>query len=184
MPDPFTLTDDVLEVAYALFLNRKPDRAEVEGLLASHHSLEDVRRTFLYSQEFRQRYREMLQGVSPSAGKTIIHLHVPKTAGSSLNKLLIGSYHSAQRLALDSSRQMGIADDPNINLAAIRLIHGHLTYGFHELLPNPAVYLCLLRLPQARIISFFRYLKRKTDHPYHHLVADILRVLEKPNLSA
>src|SRR5690606_22679639 len=42
-----------------------------------------------------------------------------------------------------------------------------MLYGVDRLIPQPSIYLCLLRPPAARILSFYRYVLRTSNHPLH-----------------
>ncbi len=53
----------------------------------------------------------------------------------------------------------------------LQVIHGHLAHGVAEFLPQPSVYLCLLRRPAARLFSFYQFILRRPQHPLHSAVA-------------
>jgi hypothetical protein len=54
--------------------------------------------------------------------------------------------------------------------AGLRMIFGHLSHGVGARLDQPVVYLCILRQPGPRLLSFYRYIRRQADHPLHRLL--------------
>jgi len=48
-----------------------------------------------------------------------------------------------------------------------RLLHGHLSYGWHELLPQEATYFTIVRDPVSRVVSHYNYVKFRTDHRHY-----------------
>lgn len=98
----------------------------------------------------------------------LVFLHLPKTAGTTLNTVLLRQYTRDQIRPL---RSKFFADDLAALKAApepvrhrIRLLHGHQVFGLHTLLAPGARYLAVLREPIARVISHYNYVKA-TEHP-------------------
>lgn len=105
---------------------------------------------------------------------TLIHIHIPKTAGRSLNTLLRAHYPADTQINAvgDTPERKLKAMSPEAR-ARIRLVAGHCRYGVHRLLPHPACYLVLLRAPGPRIFSLYKYIRRTRQHPLHaQLVRD------------
>lgn len=103
--------------------------------------------------------------------RTLIYLHVPKCGGSTLNNLLKrnvpGSaryYVTPQDVATSRRELAALPDDEK---RQIRLLHGHLSYGWHEHLPQEAVYFTVLRDPVARVVSHYNYVRFRTDHSHY-----------------
>jgi hypothetical protein len=105
--------------------------------------------------------------------QTIIFLHIPKTAGSTLNSIMERQYPRQQFYSLYPSRLYpnGNADEfhsmSTERRAQLRLLIGHVGYGYHQLLPNPVTYFTLLRDPIERVISFYYYVRRNAGHYLH-----------------
>lgn len=106
--------------------------------------------------------------------QTIIFLHIPKTAGSSLNALLqrnvpvprIYTIHATT----DADRERSVAAlcaMSDERKRRIRLVHGHIPYGYHRCLPQDVRYMTVLREPVDRIISTYYYILRRPDHYLH-----------------
>lgn len=108
---------------------------------------------------------------------TIIFLHIPKTAGTTLNQILRRQYRSSEILFLGANAQTSIAAYQNLQDAkkeAIRLVAGHTAFGFHRFVPGPATYFTFLREPIERVVSFFHYVKQSPQHYLNEAVANEL----------
>lgn len=155
-------------LAYRLFLGREASETEIANMLENCHSLDGLRATFLSSKEFLRSYKRFLGKSDGTQQPVIIHLHVPKTAGSSLNSVLEPQYPKHQVLnGVGGAPLTKLAAMPQPDRDALQLITGHAPYGIHELLLRPHLYLCLLRQPGPRLYSFYKYILRAKDHPLH-----------------
>jgi hypothetical protein len=100
----------------------------------------------------------------------LIHLHVPKCAGTSINAVMRQHF---------GSRALGNKNDANIGRlegmsreerdASIDIILGHWQWGVHEYFSRPALYFSVKRDPVARLCSFFNYIHRTPTHGLHSL---------------
>ncbi len=100
--------------------------------------------------------------------QTVIFLHVPRTAGTSLGSILGRQYPKgsifrggllkdedlASFRALDRGRRESLA-----------LVDGHMLFGLHEDIPGDSTYITFLRSPVDRVVSYFFYLKRRPQTP-------------------
>jgi hypothetical protein len=66
----------------------------------------------------------------------------------------------------------------------LRVVRGHMLYGIHQLLPQGATYLTMLRDPVARLLSSYCFMLRRALQPMHrkfkreHLgVEDYIRLI-------
>ncbi|NVJ64834.1 MAG: sulfotransferase family 2 domain-containing protein [Flavobacteriaceae bacterium] len=123
----------------------------------------------------------------------LIHLHIPKTAGRSLNTLLRPLYsNEAQVHATGASPERKIQEMSAEARDGIRLVAGHCSHGVHLLLPHPARYLVILRAPGPRLLSLYKYIFRTPSHPLHPILhrgalqfGDFLELAEdRPHLRA
>lgn len=112
---------------------------------------------------------------------TIIFLHIPKTAGSTLQGLLRRHYRGDALYVVDGVTRTvdSLIALSDVEKRRIRMIAGHIPYGLHEHLPQPATYFTLLREPVDLVISYYYYLKREVTHPYHALVNEPDMTLSK-----
>ena len=159
-------------LAYRLFLGREASEIEIANMLKNCRNLDALRMTFLSSKEFLRSYKRFLSKSDGTLQPVVIHLHVPKTAGSSLNSVLEQHYPKAQVLnGVGGAPLTKLAALPQQDRDALRLITGHAPYGIHELLLRPHLYLCLLRQPGPRLYSFYKYILRAKDHPLHNVAS-------------
>ncbi len=109
----------------------------------------------------------------------LIHLHIPRNAGSTLGRLLrlkLGFWppanllHHAQTLGFyrleGFQRRLAaigaLSDDAR---QRVRLFEAHAGYGLHEQLPQPSIYLTMLREPIDRAVSVYYYQRQHARMP-------------------
>jgi len=113
----------------------------------------------------------------------LLHLHLPKTAGGSLNRIfytevaspdyptdrenhiLKGIYHYSSPQSFVTLKKPDLEIHPAaINILKTRnlkAVLGHFTFGIHRYLPKTSTYITLLRNPVDRIISLYYHYTRK-----------------------
>ncbi len=105
--------------------------------------------------------------------QAVIFLHMPKTAGSTLNSIVERQYRSVEILSIDSRRVVESMEEfkllPNQQLEKIKLLKGHMYFGLHEYLPMPSTYITILREPIDRVISTYYYIRREKNHKHYEL---------------
>jgi len=110
--------------------------------------------------------------------KTVIYIHIPKCAGSTalgvLHPLFKDEEIYRQRGNVIQDRQT-LAKMDAVAKTQLKLVCGHMCYGWHEALADgqPYTYVTVLRDPADRVISFCRYVERfkwHTMHPFVHAV--------------
>ena len=103
--------------------------------------------------------------------EAVIFLHVPKAAGSTLNRLIECEYSLFEMYSIDpvfyrwswahlqrlSKRRLG----------KIRVFKGHMLFGLHAILPQPATYITVLREPVDRVLSAFYFMRSYKLHPLY-----------------
>jgi len=107
-------------------------------------------------------------GMAPVNDKpvTVIFLHIPKTAGTTFNSILSWLYlgqpsywiapadlHARDFKALSPESRSGL-----------RLVRGHMYFGLHEYLPQPATYITFLRDPIPRVLSYYANALMEADY--------------------
>lgn len=108
--------------------------------------------------------------------KAIVFVHVPKTAGGTLRKLLTAVYGETAVFWVlpgqsDTSLQ-ALAAMPPDRRRQLKVITGHIPYGLIDhLLPQAVDYITLLRDPVARIRSLYQYIATKPGHEHHALAS-------------
>jgi hypothetical protein len=100
--------------------------------------------------------------------KTILFLHIPKTAGTTLTRIIARQYRPEEIWSFDETHNW----DDFVSLseayrARFRLIQGHMIFGVHELVRRPCAYFTFLRDPIERTISEFHFARRTPMHHYY-----------------
>ena len=112
------------------------------------------------------------QGASSNgAAEAIIFLHLPKTAGTTLNRLIEREYPLREMYSVDpvlyewsSARLRKLSER---RLRRTRIFKGHMLFGLHEVLPQPATYITVLRDPVERVLSAFYFMRSHKLHPLY-----------------
>ena len=106
-----------------------------------------------------------------AAEEAVIFLHVPKTAGTTLNRLIEWEYPLFQMYSVDPVFFRWSASHlwrlPPQRLKKTRVFKGHMLFGLHKVLPQPATYISVLRDPIDRVISAFYFMRSYKLHPLH-----------------
>ena len=122
--------------------------------------------------------------------KTVIFLHLVKTAGTTLNQVLDREYANILSFYIPrESKELFDGFKEKLKTGNPGLIRGHFEWGWHVFLSRPFIYITLLREPVARVISEYFYILGKTDHPLFDQVsaknisiADFVKNFLPPNL--
>ncbi len=103
--------------------------------------------------------------------EAVIFLHLPKTAGTTVNRLIEWEYPLQEMYSVDPVlyewSAAHLRNLPAERLRKIRMFKGHMTFGLHEVLPQPATYITVLRDPVDRVISAFSYMRSYKLHPFY-----------------
>ena len=106
------------------------------------------------------------------AEETVIFVHVPRTAGTTLHWIIDRQYSRGSDYwlrrgspELEDLKRMSAA-----RRAEIRMLRGHFPFGVHEHIPGPATYFTVLREPIERVVSFYYYVRRRRQHPDHEAI--------------
>ena len=93
---------------------------------------------------------------------TVVFVHVPKAAGSTLRTIMDKQYGEETVYRCDMhlypSAFGEFREKSAEQLKNIRCLIGHLSYGVHEYLPGPVDYVTILRNPVDRFLSKYAYL--------------------------
>ncbi|WP_273847760.1 sulfotransferase family 2 domain-containing protein [Halalkalibacter alkalisediminis] len=101
--------------------------------------------------------------------KILIHLHTPKTAGTTLRKIITNNYHnSSYNVYLDESKRKERLR--SLSKKNVSCIQGHFPFGIHKYLSKPCTYITMLRNPIDRVISEYYFIRRGTRHRLHQEV--------------
>jgi hypothetical protein len=101
----------------------------------------------------------------------LIYLHIPKCGGTTLNSILANNFPERERFYVDPHDIKGsrekLKETSESGRMSIRLLHGHLSFGWHELLPRDALYFTMIRHPVDRIISHYNYVRFRHNHSHY-----------------
>ena len=107
----------------------------------------------------------------PMDREAVIFIHIPKTAGTTLNRIIEWQYNPLAIFTVDPYRIRATLERfktfSEQRRRRYRVVRGHLRYGIHEFLPQGATYITLLREPVARLLSSYYFIFRRPLHPLH-----------------
>ena len=99
---------------------------------------------------------------------TVIFVHPPKTAGSTIARIMDREYNPLYICNIDGRFYYWsferISGWPKERLAKIKVFKGHMPFGLHTFLPQPSSYITILRDPVSRTISEYHY-RKHLRHP-------------------
>lgn len=114
---------------------------------------------------------------------TIIFLHIGKTAGTTMRRVLRRQFPASRTLLIRNRaikerdpdaqglrREQTLAffaEMPETERARARLILAHTVFGLHEYVPRPSTYITMLRDPVRLTMSQYHYVVRNPNHPLH-----------------
>ena len=167
------LPRDTIALAYRLFLGRNPTADEAGRMQDAVASEPDLRRVFLNSAEFAGLFRVLAKAPHAAQPRTVIHLHIPKSAGTTLTAVLaqVAGPAPGQSLTINDHGREALTAMPLPARRQLRFVFGHLSHGIGRLLPQDSLYICVLRRPVPRIFSLYHYIRRTADHPAHDAVS-------------
>jgi hypothetical protein len=108
---------------------------------------------------------------------TVIFVHIPKTAGTTLRVIIERFYRRDEIYATDinGAAQSGVDEFKRLDLQArerIRLLIGHMDFGLHDWVPRPYLYITLLREPIDLVTSEYYFAQREPKHPSYSIIHD------------
>jgi len=107
--------------------------------------------------------------------KAIVFLHIPKTAGTTLHRIIERQYAPKEMYSVGLTDGHSVAQLQQIDKgkrARIRMFRGHMGFGVHKHLPGPSTYFTVLRDPVDRVISYYYFIRRTPSHYLHDFIRD------------
>ena len=96
-----------------------------------------------------------------------IHLHIPKTGGTTLRDIIQRQYQSEKILMipkLEESENI-LKEVSTSKIKQLKLIQGHLKYGIHNHFQRRAKYFAIIRDPISRVLSTYYYVLSQKNNP-------------------
>ncbi len=115
-------------------------------------------------------------------GKTVFFLHIPKTAGATLRRIVYKNYPESAVYNLNpnaSTTEHHFQNLPAAEKQRFDFVQGHFYYGLHLFHPRPATYITLLRDPVDRILSHYYYVLKTPIHYLHQRVTSTKMTLQE-----
>ena len=108
-----------------------------------------------------------MAGANPA--EALIFLHIPKSAGTTLNRLIEWEYPLFEMYSVDPVffrwSRARLWRLPKQRLQSFRVFKGHMPFGLHEVLPQPATYITVMRGAVERVISAYYFMINYMLHP-------------------
>jgi hypothetical protein len=104
----------------------------------------------------------------------IIFTHIPKTGGSTLRSIINNQYSNNEVIvSKNMSHEQFVAIWKQITpekRKKIKIIQGHLFYGFHKYLNSNCKYITIVRNPIDRLISLYYHVLKTPSHRDYKLI--------------
>ncbi len=167
--DPSVLTMELRDCEWATFA----PQTNALGIRWAEIGLDLVKRT-VANRSLRRRIREVLRRPRKRPGRpeqpgarrpVLVHVHLPKNGGTSLNRLLDKSFGPGHvPLYFEEPRRWHTTDTMKEALARhpeTRAISSHSFREFPEMIGGHVpLYVCFIRDPAQRHLSYFRYCRK------------------------
>jgi hypothetical protein len=116
--------------------------------------------------------QQLWRGSTPrSDDPTIIFVHIGRTAGTTLNRILGRTYPQQRTYSFPSTDIDGsvvaFRSLPAEERRRLRLLRGHIMFGIHDAVPRSFTYITLMRDPVDRLISCYFYILERPEHRLH-----------------
>ncbi len=109
-----------------------------------------------------------MQKATIEPNQTVIFLHIPKTAGTTMYRILDRTYGRRRIFVVGADGPAeALGRLPEARRAELRAVAGHAGFGLHRFLPESCAYFTLLREPIDRTISYYAFAKRTPEHYCH-----------------
>lgn len=101
--------------------------------------------------------------VNSNREQTVVFVHIPKTAGTTLHLVIERQYHPRKVVSIYTDEENAdqinrLQNFPATQKQKIKVIKGHTFFRWHQLLSQPCAYFTLLRNPIERFISNYYFL--------------------------
>lgn len=101
--------------------------------------------------------------------QVVIFIHIPKTGGTTLNKILINNYREYCNIYTTEANKI-LENISSARIDYLELLSGHFSFGLDQYFAKPCSYITLLREPVERIISHYYYV---INSPNNYLYQEV-----------
>ncbi len=112
----------------------------------------------------------------PAAPQSVLFLHIPKTGGTTLRSVIARQYPGDSMYEIENpinENLIAFRDMPETKRWSYKGVQGHMSYGLHEYVEQPASYITMLREPVKRAISDYAFVSSNQYHPLYEQVRDL-----------
>jgi len=106
--------------------------------------------------------------------RSLIFLHIPKAAGTTLHRIIERQYHADACFSIDGANVYESIETfkqlSEPERESITCLKGHMPFGLHVHLSQPCAYVTILRDPVERMISHYYFVLRS---PHHYLYEQV-----------
>jgi hypothetical protein len=110
-----------------------------------------------------------------NADNLLIFLHIPKTAGSTLNHILARQYPAQATYSIDGDKVQTSYDElrslPEEQKRQLACVKGHMPFGIHSNFSQQSTYITFLRDPANWVRSYYLFILNIPTHPFYRDVA-------------
>ena len=111
--------------------------------------------------------------LTASGTPTLVYLHIPKTAGTSMRKWLVNTYGHGRVFWEDQDQNRAI--DAIMHERGVEYFDRYAAIGGHieftnpsiQALAQPKIYSTVFRRPAEQVVSHFEYVSRRPQHELH-----------------
>ena len=108
-------------------------------------------------------------GMNDRQNRTILFVHIPKTAGTTLRVLFTRQYAQQPWFVIHHAipeERDRLAKTPAAERASYRMIFGHMNWGWHQYIPagRAHAYTTMLRDPVERVLSLYSHCRVKQHY--------------------
>jgi hypothetical protein len=103
----------------------------------------------------------------------LIHLHMPKTGGTTLKKIINKNYNTSKIHDIYLDRSQLPITMGKLSNQPVDCIQGHFPFGIHEYFNRKATYITMLREPIDRVISEYYFIRSIPWHNLHKKVKEM-----------